>query len=257
MATNYEHITTGWNILIEVLAPYVARELRNRYGNEWWSRGVLGVLYESHKRDLPEYGEDGELTSSLDIQRCLILIDHRWGNVFRHKLDREHHIYAKELIPIRNKWAHKGSGDFTSSDAWRALDTMARLAEKIDKGAAEQLNALIHSVHRTPAEASATTHENPANIDTSPRVLSQADRIRRHIIEFRVKPWRKSGEKQLYIRAGDVVRSMRLGGNAPNVCSVLRGRKLQQEAGIVLIDHTEPCPSTTTVFRYRQDGDSP
>ena len=35
------------------LAPYVAHELRVMYGEEWWDQGVLRLLYDDHRRELP------------------------------------------------------------------------------------------------------------------------------------------------------------------------------------------------------------
>lgn len=81
--------------------------------------------------------------------------------------------------------------------------------------------------------------------------LSQADKIRRHALEHYVRPWRESGSSALAIRAGDVARSMGLRNRTPNVCSALESHVFQQEAGLVLIGRTEPCPSTTTTFRYQ------
>jgi hypothetical protein len=35
MTTNYQRVTEGFQTLTEVLAPYVAGELRAKYGDEW------------------------------------------------------------------------------------------------------------------------------------------------------------------------------------------------------------------------------
>lgn len=59
MTTNHQRVTEGFQTLTEVLAPYVARELRAKYKNEWWDQGMLRVLHDNQKRDLPAGGEDG------------------------------------------------------------------------------------------------------------------------------------------------------------------------------------------------------
>ena len=61
MTSNHQRVTEGLQILTEVLAPYVAGELRTRFADEWWGQGVLNVLYDNQKRDLPTAGEDDEL----------------------------------------------------------------------------------------------------------------------------------------------------------------------------------------------------
>ena len=146
MLSNHQRITEGLHILTEVLAPYVAGELRARMGDSWWNQGVLEVLYDNQKRELPLAGEDAELIQSLDAARCLILIDVQWHDLFRRKLSREHRNWIKELISTRNKWAHKGLFDTSDEDAWRALDTMTRLVEQMDSEATERLRALARKV---------------------------------------------------------------------------------------------------------------
>ena len=146
MTTNHQRVTEGLDVLTGVLAPYVAGELRARYADEWWDQGVLGVLWDDHKRGLPPGGADDELTAALDAGRCLILIDAQWNELFRRKLGREHRSWVKELGATRNRWAHKGLLDMADEDAWRALDTMTRLVEQIDAEATERLRALARVV---------------------------------------------------------------------------------------------------------------
>ena len=90
MATNHQHVTEGFRILTTVLAPYVATELRGQFSGQWWTQGVLSVLYESQRRDLPASGEDEELTAKLDVARCLLLMDLRWNDLFRLQFSRDH-----------------------------------------------------------------------------------------------------------------------------------------------------------------------
>ena len=144
--TNHERVTAGLQILTRVLAPYVAQELRAKFADEWWSRAVIGGLYEDQRRDLPLGGEDEELIAKLDAARCLRLVDVQWHEVFRQKLSREHRTWIKELIGTRNKWAHAGLLDMADEDAWRALDTMTRLIEQIDAEATDRLRALARTV---------------------------------------------------------------------------------------------------------------
>ena len=79
---------------------------------------------------------------------------------------------------------------------------------------------------------------------------SKADEIRAYALEQHVRPWRRSDEKRLSIRAGDVVRGMRLHNATPNVCSALASQIFQTEAAIVLVHREGPHQSTTTTFYY-------
>lgn len=152
--TNYQRVTEGLRILTVVLAPYVARELRAKFGDEWWSRGVLGVLRQEQQRDLPAAGADEELRAKLDAARCLYLMDVQWHDPFRRKLSGEHRSWIKELIRTRNRWAHAGPLDWVDEDAWRALDTMIRLVEPLDTEAAERLRVLARAVRYRTAGSS-------------------------------------------------------------------------------------------------------
>lgn len=157
MNDNYQLITRGFQILTEMLAPFVCLQLRGKFGLTWWQDGVLDVLYEDQRRDLPKGGEWAALTDSLDAARCLILIDVNWNSVFKFKLSREHRNWVKELVTTRNKWAHKGAGDVSDDDAWRALDTMARLMEQIDSESTEELRELARRVRYGTSGASTET----------------------------------------------------------------------------------------------------
>lgn len=146
MVDNYQLITRGFQLLTEVLAPYVCQHIQRKYGMYWWQEGVLDKLLDHQRRDLPAEGEWGELVDSLDAARSLILLDIHWDNIFKYQLSREHRNWIKELITTRNKWAHKGGGEVSDEDAWRALDTMARLLEQIDAENTEAIREMVRQI---------------------------------------------------------------------------------------------------------------
>lgn len=156
---NYQLVTKGFQILTEILAPYVCQQLEGYFRQDWWRQGVLDVLTDFQKRDLPDLGDWGTLVDSLDIARCLILMDVHWNNIFKVELSKEHRHWVKELITTRNKWAHKGSSEVTDEDAWRALDTMARLVEKIDTESTEAIRELARKIrYGTSGPSTAVTN---------------------------------------------------------------------------------------------------
>ena len=54
---NYLLVTKGFDILLNSLAPHIARELIKEYGEDgWWQEGVLRDLYDDQRRDLPQSG---------------------------------------------------------------------------------------------------------------------------------------------------------------------------------------------------------
>lgn len=143
MADNHLQVSQGFRTLLGALAPYMARELGNEFGSSWWTVGVMEILYEEQKRDLPESGGWEELVDSLDIARSLLLFDLHWQRVFRKKLPIDCRTWAKELVGVRNRLAHIGGEDFSDGDTWRALDTMSRLCDQIDAQEAEKIRAQL------------------------------------------------------------------------------------------------------------------
>ena len=82
---------------------------------------------------------------------------------------------------------------------------------------------------------------------------SQADWIRRSVIG-NLDSFAKCRAGRLVIRAGDVAQAMGLSSRLPNICSVLRGRKFQEETGLTLLKISDPPQSTTTEFEYECSG---
>lgn len=166
MENNHTVISQGFRYLLEALAPYIARELEIEYGENWWQIAVLDKLYDDQKRDLPVSGDWGTLVDSLDIQRCLLLFDLYWIQVFRKKLSIDHRTWAKELTGVRNRLAHIGGQDFSDDDTWRALDTMSRLCEQLDAESAEEIRALLREVRYGSAKGSTNVVQTNSMSDT-------------------------------------------------------------------------------------------
>lgn len=158
--TNHDLVTKGFNRLLEALIPYIVHELIQTYDSDFWQAGVMVKLRDDQKRGLPTNGTVNELASSLDIAKCLLLMEINWREVFGKKLPRDCKNYVIELKGKRNEWAHKGLEDLTDSNAFRALDTMSRLAEQIDPEAAADINALLRQVRYGSAEGSTAVTSN-------------------------------------------------------------------------------------------------
>ena len=198
MMSNYQNVTEGLRTITSVLAPYVASELRSRFNDDWWAKGVLGVLFDSQKRDLPSEGDDETLTARLDAARCFVLIDVQWNEWFRRKLGREHRTWIKELIATRNKWAHSGLVDMADEDAWRALDTMTRLVEQMDADATEHLRALARTVRYGTAGPSTGSEATP---EARPERLAQGG-VLKDVPRRGLRPWRDVARPHPDVAAG-------------------------------------------------------
>ncbi len=227
---NHQRVTEGFQILTGVLAPYVAQELRAKYADQWWSSGVIGVLYEDQRRDLPAAGEDETLIATLDAARCLRLLDVQWREVFRQKLSRDHRTWANELMGTRNRWAHHGLLDMADEDAWRALDTMTRLIEQMDAEATERLRALARTVRygaagpSTAARAMDRAAERPVGGRADDRRASESQGAATGVLAVApragLRPWRLVARPHPDVAAG----RYRQAEFAADLAQVARGR---------------------------------
>lgn len=144
MQENFEIVQKGFRTIHPLFAAYIAQSLQKKYGDKWWQE-VLYTLSDQI-RDLPENGNYAELVDSLDIANCLRLIDRKWRDVFKFKLNMNYKTWATELMGVRNNIAHIGTQDMDKGDAERALDTMARLATAFDDEVAEELRGLLRKL---------------------------------------------------------------------------------------------------------------
>ena len=154
MGSNHEKVRQGERILLFALSDYVCKELKQTYGEDWWEDGVLGILRDGQKRDLPRSGDWRTLVDSLDMALALLLFDLHWGDIFSRKLPVSNRTWVKELKGVRNDLAHLGGKDFTDDDTWRALDTMARLCASIDADSAEKIREILRELRYGSAAGS-------------------------------------------------------------------------------------------------------
>src|SRR5271155_5489414 len=79
-----------------------------------------------------------------------------------------------------------------------------------------------------------------------------ADNIRAYGREKYVVPARKRQLEKFSIRAGDVVRELKLLGRVPAVCSALKSGAFLEQNGLRIVERTGPSSgqSTTVVYTY-------
>ncbi|MCZ8159091.1 MAG: AAA family ATPase [Rhizobiaceae bacterium] len=82
-------------------------------------------------------------------------------------------------------------------------------------------------------------------------LIRDADRIRLCALNYFIEPARERGASEVAIRASQVAEAMDLRDAFPNICSALGGQKLQQLAQVPPPMHTEPNPSSSTIFTYK------
>lgn len=143
MQENYELVQRGFRILVGSMSSFIGQRLHKKYKDKWWEN-VCQILYE--QKDLPNYGEYGDLVDSLDVANCLRIITRMWRDDFSEWLPRNCLSWANELMGVRNSVAHIGQQDLDQPMAERALDTMSLLCAQIDPEGEKEIRGLYREI---------------------------------------------------------------------------------------------------------------
>jgi hypothetical protein len=128
--TNQERVGKAMELLRAGLAPFVEREVQ------------AAVKTGSVRMDaVRRFAEDPILgqkpIAQWDAAGLLKLMRETWNDVFGRTLGRAERSLVQELRDWRNKWAHQEP--FSSDDADRALDSMARLLTAVSAPEADEV----------------------------------------------------------------------------------------------------------------------
>jgi len=95
-------------------------------------------------------------------------------------------------------------------------------------------------------------HNHPATpLERYNHLIDGAERIRLCALNYFIEPARENGLGEVSIRAGDLAAAIGLKDAFPNICQALGGEKFQQLAKVAPPTHTEPNPSSSTIFTYK------
>jgi predicted AAA+ superfamily ATPase len=130
--SNYERVGKALELLREGLRPFVTRELEAKHGKYW-----VTTVTNGWPRDL-EWGDDD--APNLDAAVLLRMMWDQWNQVFGRTLGFTERSIVSELREWRNKWAHQSA--FSSDDAYRALDSAARLLTAISAPQADEIERM-------------------------------------------------------------------------------------------------------------------
>lgn len=124
--SNHERIGKALEALTAGLKPFVERELKSEYQDQWFAetRRTLGTsqLQLLGQEDAPQW----------DAASLLMTLWNQWNEVFRKILGHAERSLVSELREVRNQWAHQRP--FSTDDAYRAIDSMQRLLEAVSAG---------------------------------------------------------------------------------------------------------------------------
>jgi len=137
--TNQERVGKALELLRGGLGPFVEREVQ--------AAVKVGSIHMHTIRrfvDDPNLGE--KPIREWDAAGILKLMWETWNDVFRRTLGRAERSLVQELRDWRNKWAHQEP--FSSDDADRALDSMARLLAAVSAPEADEVTKMKQELRR-------------------------------------------------------------------------------------------------------------
>src|SRR6266536_1058845 len=138
--TNQERVGKALELLKDGLVPFVERELKAQHAQQWldYVRSTVGPSQEKLFRS--------EAEMAWDAASLLAVMWNDWNLVFKKTLGQAERTLVSELRDVRNKWAHQNP--FSSDDADRALDSMARLLTAVSAPQADEVGRMKMELRR-------------------------------------------------------------------------------------------------------------
>ena len=130
--TNHERVGKALELLKAGLGPFVERELKAKFG-DGWAFEVKDILSDTRLGG-------GKKESLNDVAALLVVMDRKWGEVFRQILGKTERSLVNEIIAVRNRWAHQET--FSSDDTYRALDSTERLLSAVSAPESDEVDKM-------------------------------------------------------------------------------------------------------------------
>src|SRR5438876_8172275 len=132
--TNHERVGKAMEFLKQGLQPFVEREMKAQHAQRWFEEARDSVsdsqanLFGTEKQ--PKW----------DVASILSVMWNQWNVVFRKTLGQAERTLVSELRDVRNRWAHQNP--FSTDDAYRALDSAARLLTAVSAPQADDVEKM-------------------------------------------------------------------------------------------------------------------
>jgi len=145
--TNRDRVGEALELLVKGLLPFIEREMKAVHGDKW--------------KTVARQSFGGKKVNWSDPQTVLTVTWDQWNVVFKNVLGHAERSLVSELRQVRNRWAHMEN--FSTDDAYRALDSVARLlaavsapeAEEVEKRKMELLRRRFEEQRRADARKAA------------------------------------------------------------------------------------------------------
>ena len=145
--SNKHKVSDCLDLLRDALAPYVRRQLKLRYHEAWFDRGVENTLAGTLSiQQFKRLQDEEEKYATLDLQALLNIMERRWNDVFAAVLERKARSYIAEIREYRNQLAHQGR--FTIHDACRAIETIYLLMQMVSPTNVDAVREIMQQIRQ-------------------------------------------------------------------------------------------------------------
>ncbi len=168
--TNHERVGKALELLKQGLAPYVQREFKNQYKDRADAEANRYIVDDRLNAKKP--------ISEWDVSALLKIMWDAWNSVFRNTLGHTERSLLSELRDHRNKWAHQET--FSGDDAYRALDSAARLLTAVSAPQADEIEKMKMELLRLRFDEQVRSEKRKSTSSTIESAASST-----------LKPWRE------------------------------------------------------------------
>ncbi len=147
--TNHERVGKALDLLKDGLRPFVERELKAQHAQQWFEQ-VRSAVGPAQERLFLNESEP-----PWDAASLLAVMWNQWNLVFKKTLGQAERTLVSELRDVRNAWAHQKV--FSGDDAYRALDSVARLLSAVSAPEAAEIEKMRMELLRVRFDEQART----------------------------------------------------------------------------------------------------
>lgn len=168
--SNHERVSKALELLKKGLRPFVEREMESKHG-KFWEAEIEEILSDTRLGD-----GKGDVLEDVAVQ--LVIVDRQWGKVFSPTLGKAERSLVNEILDVRNRWAHQKL--FSSDDADRALDSIARLLGSVTAPETDEVNKMKMELRRQIYDEQVRGEKRKSSVTAIERGVT-----------VNLKPWRE------------------------------------------------------------------
>ncbi len=165
---NKERIGKALEHLRQGLYEYVDQEMSSVYDKDW-----IKKIDNSYFKNQQKSKRKTDEIIREDVSVLLTIVN-REDKVFKNHLSQSDQALVKELIAVRNQWAHQS--DFSTDDTYRAIDSVLRFLKSISAPQVEDVEKQRQDVLRLLAQEQ-VRHENRSRTVSSAEEARSRERL--------------------------------------------------------------------------------